>query len=40
MTGGRGTYTMEFRAYEPVPPNVQQAIIDRWAKSRAGIEED
>ena len=40
MTGGRGSFTMEFKSYEPVPGNVQQAIIDRWAKSRAGVEED
>ncbi len=40
MTGGRGSYTMEFKSYEPVPPNVQQQIVDRWAKARAGIEED
>jgi elongation factor G len=40
MTGGRGAYTMEFRSYEPVPPNIQQTIIDRWAKARAGVEEE
>jgi elongation factor G len=40
MTAGHGSYTMEFRAYEIVPPNIQQTIIDRWAKSRAGIEEE
>ena len=40
MTGGRGTYTMEFRAYEPVPPNVQQNLVDRWTRSRAGMDED
>ncbi len=40
MTGGRGSYTMEFKAYEPVPPNIQQTIIDRWNKARAGIEEE
>jgi len=40
MTGGRGSYTMEFRSYEAVPPNIQQTIIDRWTKARAGIEED
>ena len=40
MTGGRGSYTMEFRSYEPVPPNIQQTIVDRWAKARAGIEEE
>jgi elongation factor G len=40
MTGGQGAYTMEFRSYEPVPPNVQQTIVDRWNKARAGIEEE
>jgi len=40
MTAGQGTYTMEFHSYEPVPPNVQQNIVDRWAKTRAGIEDD
>ncbi|MBV8676859.1 MAG: elongation factor G [Planctomycetaceae bacterium] len=40
MTGGRGSYTMEFRSYEPVPPNIQQTIIERWAKARAGVEEE
>jgi elongation factor G len=40
MTGGQGSYTMEFKSYEPVPPNVQMAIVDKWNKSRAGIEEE
>ncbi len=40
LTGGRGSYTMEFRAHDPVPPNVQQNLVDRWARSRAGIDED
>jgi elongation factor G len=40
MTAGQGSYTMEFRSYEPVPPNIQQTIIDRWTKARAGIEEE
>ncbi len=40
MTAGQGSFTMEFRAYEPVPPNVQQQITDRWAKSRGQTEED
>ena len=40
MTGGQGSYTMEFQSYEPVPPNVQAQIVDRYAKSRAGIEEE
>jgi elongation factor G len=40
MTAGRGSFTMEFKSYEPVPPNVQQQIIDRWNKSRTGVEEE
>ncbi|MEO6812264.1 MAG: elongation factor G [Isosphaeraceae bacterium] len=40
MTGGQGSYTLEFKAYEPVPPNVQQQVADKWARSRAGNEED
>jgi elongation factor G len=40
LTGGRGSYTMEFRSYEPVPPNVQTDLINRWARSRSGLEEE
>lgn len=40
MTGGQGSYTMELEGYEPVPPNIQQNIVEKWKKSRAGIEED
>jgi elongation factor G len=40
MTAGQGSYTMEFKSYEPVPPNVQQTIIDRWTRSRTGVEEE
>ena len=40
MTAGRGSYTMEFRSYEPVPPNVQQDLVNRWARTRAGVEEE
>ncbi len=40
MTGGRGSYTMEFRSYDPVPPNVQQDLVNRWARSRAGLDEE
>ena len=40
MTAGRGSYTMEFRSYEPVPPNVQQDLVNRWAKTRGGVEEE
>jgi elongation factor G len=40
MTGGQGSYTMEFKSYEPVPPNVQQQIVEKWQKSRTGVEEE
>ncbi len=40
MTGGQGSFTMEFKSYEPVPPNIQQQIVDRWQKSRTGVEEE
>ena len=29
MTGGQGSYTMEFAHYEVVPGNVQQEIISK-----------
>jgi len=31
MTGGQGSYTMEFSHYDVVPPNVQKEIVDRAA---------
>ena len=40
MTSGQGSFTMELQGYEPVPPNVQQQIVDRYQKSRAGVEEE
>jgi elongation factor G len=40
MTAGQGSYTMDFKSYEPVPPNIQQPIIERWNNARAGIEEE
>lgn len=30
MTGGAGTYTMEFSRYEPVPANIQQELVARY----------
>ena len=33
MTGGQGSYTIEFSHYEVVPPNVQQEIIAKAKKS-------
>jgi elongation factor G len=40
MTGGQGSYTMQFKSYEPVPPNIQATLVDKYNKSRAGIEEE
>jgi elongation factor G len=37
MTGGQGSYTMEFSHYDVVPPNVQQQII---AQAKLKEEED
>lgn len=37
MTGGQGSYTMEFSHYDVMPPNVQQEII---AKSKVEEDED
>ncbi|MBS3820775.1 MAG: elongation factor G [Phycisphaerae bacterium] len=33
VTGGQGSYAMELSHYEPVPGNVQQAIIEKAAKA-------
>ncbi|QDV33901.1 elongation factor G [Tautonia plasticadhaerens] len=40
MTSGQGSYALEFHSYQPVPAHVQQQIVDRYQKSRAGIEEE
>jgi elongation factor G len=40
MTGGQGSFTMDFKSYDPVPPNIQAQIVDKYRKSRAGIEEE
>ena len=37
MTGGQGSYSMEFSHYDVVPPNVQQEIL---AKAKMQEEED
>ena len=37
MTGGQGSYTMEFSHYDVVPPNVQQEIV---AKAKVAKDED
>jgi elongation factor G len=40
MTGGQGSFTMELKGYESVPGNVQQQIVEKYAKARAGEEEE
>lgn len=37
MTGGQGSYAMEFARYDVVPPNVQQQII---AKAKVKVDEE
>lgn len=37
MTGGQGSYTMEFARYDVVPPNIQQQIV---AKAKLKEEEE
>lgn len=34
MTGGRGTFTMEFSHYEEVPPHIAQKIIEQAKKEK------
>ena len=34
VTGGQGSYTMEFSHYEPVPANIQQQIIAKAQKEK------
>jgi elongation factor G len=34
MTGGEGSYTIEFSRYDPVPANVQQQIVAKRAKAK------
>jgi translation elongation factor EF-G len=34
VTGGQGSYTMEFANYEAVPGNVQQQIVAQAAKAK------
>lgn len=34
MTNGRGTYSIDFSHYDPVPGDIQKKIIDEYEKSR------
>ncbi|WP_437229968.1 elongation factor G [Planctomicrobium sp. SH661] len=36
LTGGQGSFTMEFASYEMVPPNEQQKIVKAHAQSHNG----
>ncbi len=36
ITGGEGTFTMEFSHYEPVPPKTQQELIDKFKPTEEG----
>lgn len=39
ITGGQGSYSMEFSHYEPVPGNLQQQIVDAHKKEVAAAHE-
>jgi elongation factor G len=39
MTGGRGTYHMEFSHYDEVPAHIAQKIIDEASKEHKEEEE-
>ena len=34
ITGGEGSYTMEFDHYDVVPPNVHKAIVAAYEKEQ------
>lgn len=38
MTGGRGTYTMEFSTYEEVPAHISQKVVEAANKAREQAE--
>ena len=38
ITGGQGSYSMEFSHYEAVPGNIQQQLIDAAKKEKTGAE--
>ncbi len=39
VTAGQGSYSMELSHYEPVPPNVQQQIVEQHEKEKAAEHE-
>jgi elongation factor G len=40
MTGGQGSFTMEFKGHESVPGNVLQQIVEKYKKSRTGDDDE
>jgi len=34
MTQGQGSFSMSFKAYEAVPPQLQQQVIDQWQREQ------
>ena len=34
VTGGHGSYSLEFSHYEPVPPNVQANLVSQYKTAR------
>ena len=40
ITGGRGTYTMQFSHYEVVPSNLAQGIVDKAKLTKKSESED
>jgi elongation factor G len=38
MTGGRGTFTMEFSHYEEVPAHIGQKVIEAAVREREAAE--
>lgn len=40
MTGGQGSYAMELAGYDMLPGNIQKALVEKYQKSRAGIEDE
>lgn len=39
MTGGQGSFSMEFSHLAPVPPNVQQQVVEKYKAKRTEPEE-
>lgn len=38
MTQGQGSFSMAFKSYEQVPPQIQQQVIDDWQREQGGEE--